>query len=176
VRRPATLLLLLSLLSAPLVLPASARAATFIAQSVEETARTSDAVVRGTVVGTTSRWVGPRIFTEVEIAVTSAWKGTPGRTVTVTVPGGAVGELAQRVDAAPEFTIGEDVVVFVQRAPRGNMLRVNGLAMGKYRVENGRATPGSEGAHFEGPPVAAGEKLVQPMTVDELERRVRSAK
>jgi hypothetical protein len=56
------------------------------------------------------------------------------------------------------------------------LLRVNGLAMGKYRVENGKATPASEGAHLQGPPVAAGEKLVQPMTVDELERRVRSVR
>ncbi len=175
-RRPATQLVLLSLLAVPIGLPAPARAATFLAQSVEETARTSDAVVRGTVIGMSSRWVGTRIVTDVEIAVTSAWKGAPGRTVTVTVPGGAVGDLAQRVDAAPEFTVGEDVVVFVQRAPRGKMLRVNGLAMGKYRVENGQATPASQGARLEGPPVAVGEKLVQPMTVDELERRVRGVR
>ncbi len=171
-RRPATLLTLSLLLLAP----AGARPATFAARSVEESARTSDAVVRGTVLGMSSRWLGARIVTDVEIAVASAWKGQPGGRVVVTVPGGVVGDLGQRVDAAPTFTVGEDVVVFVERAPRGDMLRVNGLALGKFRVAGGLATPDTDGARFAGGPIAAGEKLVQPMTVDELERRVRSAR
>ncbi len=172
-RRPWTLLSLASLLLL-LLAPAGAGAGTLRAKSVEESARTSDAVVRGKVVSTSSRWDGGHIVTDVEIAVASAWKGQPGRRVTVTIPGGVVGDLGQHVDAAPKFTVGEDVVVFVQRAPNGKLLRVNGLAQGKYRVEDGLARPDTDGVRFETGPIGAGEKLVQPMTVDELERRVRS--
>jgi hypothetical protein len=174
VRRPATFLLIAPLL---LLAPPRARAATMFARSVEDTARTSDAVVRGTVVGITSRWVGTRIVSDVEIAVSAAWKGAPGARITVTVPGGTVGKLAQRVDAAPAFEEGEDVVVFAQRAPRGDLLRVNGLALGKYRVDGSLAKPGTDGIALVGTgALRAGEKLVQPMTVGELERRVRSAR
>ncbi len=174
-RRPRTLLAVAPLLL--LLAPAGARGATLVAKSVEESARTSDAVVRGTVVSTASRWDAGHIVTDVEIAVTSAWKGQPGSKVTVTIPGGVVGDLGQHVDAAPKFTVGEDVVVFVQRAPNGRMNRVNGLAQGKYHVEDGLARPDTDGVRIVvRQPVPAGEKLVQPMTVDELEQRVRSAR
>jgi hypothetical protein len=173
VRRPWTLLSLASLL---LLAPAGARAGALLAKSVEESARTSDAVVRGTVVSTASRWAGGHIVTDVEIAVTSAWKGQPGRQVTVTIPGGVVGDLGQHVDAAPTFSVGEEVVVFVQRAPNGKTNRVNGLAQGKYRVEDGLARPDTNGVELHAQAIGAGEKLVQPMAVDELERRVRGAK
>ena len=172
--RPWTLLSLASLL---LLAPAGARAATLVAKSVEEAARTSDAVVRGTVVSATSHWAGSHIVTDVEIAVSSAWKGQPGDRVTVTIPGGVVGDIGQHVDAAPKFTVGEDVVVFVQRAPNGRINRVNGLAQGKYRVESGLARPDTDGVRLEArEQLRPGEKLVQPMTVDELEQRVRSAR
>jgi hypothetical protein len=173
VRRPWTFLSLASLL---LLAPGGARAGALQAKSVEESARTSDAVVRGTVLSTTSRWDAGHIVTDVEIAVTSAWKGQPGRQVTVTIPGGVVGDLGQRVDAAPEFTVGEEVVVFVQRAPNGRMNRVNGLAQGKYRVEDGLARPDISGVDLHARAIGPGEKLVQPMTVDELERRVKGAR
>lgn len=174
-RRPWTLFPLAA--SLLLLAPAGARAGSLRAKSVEESARTSDAVVRGTVLSTASRWAAGHIVTDVEIAVASAWKGQPGSRVTVTIPGGVVDDLGQHVDAAPKFTVGEEVVVFVQRAPNGRMNRVNGLAQGKYRVEGGLARPDTDGVRLEQIGVArAGEKLVQPMTVDELERRVRSAR
>jgi hypothetical protein len=169
-------LTLLSLASLLVLAPGGARAGTLLAKSVEESARTSDAVVRGTVLSVTSRWAGGHIVTDVEIAVTSSWKGQPGRQVTVTIPGGVVGDLGQRVDTAPEFTVGEEVVVFVQRAPNGRMNRVNGLAQGKYRVEDGLAKPDTSDVELHARAIGPGEKLVQPMTVDELERRVKGAR
>ena len=116
-------------------------------------------------------------MTDVEISVASAWKGQPGERVTVTVPGGTVGDLAQHVDAAPVFTEGEEVVVFLARVRRGPPgWRVNGLALGKFRVEEDKAVPGTGGARFETRALAANERLVGPMSVGELERRVRSAR
>lgn len=173
-RRPLPLLLAALL---PLLVPSAARPSTFLATSVEETARDADAVVRGKVLRTSSRWVGGRIVTDAEIAVASAWKGAPGERVVVTVPGGTVGDVAQRVDAAPTFTQGEEVVVFASRARRGTGWRVGHAALGKYRVEEGgRVRPGAAGARFEPRALPAGERLVEEMTVDELERRVRAAR
>ncbi|WP_242356858.1 MULTISPECIES: hypothetical protein [unclassified Anaeromyxobacter] len=169
--KPTTALLLASLLAGA---PGAARAATFLETSVEETARTSQIVARGVVERTSSRWAGARIVTEVVVRVTSAWKGRPGERLRLLVPGGKVGEIAQTVDAAPTFEEGEEVVVFAGR--RGNTWRVNGLALGKYRVEDGMATPGTEGARFAPRGLAAGERAVGRMSVDELERRVRSAR
>jgi hypothetical protein len=170
-------LLLIALISLTFIAAPAARAATFLATSVEDTARGADAVVRGKVEKRTSRWVGHRIMTDVEISVASAWKGQPGSRVTVTVPGGVVGDLAQRVDAAPVFTDGEEVVVFLARARRAAGWRVNGLALGKFRVAGREAAPGTGGARFETRrPLADGERLVGPMPVAELERRVRSAR
>jgi hypothetical protein len=171
VPRPTTALLLASLLAG---VPRSAPASTFLETSVEETARTSQAVVRGVVERTRSRWAGSRIVTEVTVRVTGAWKGQAGDRLILLVPGGTVGDLAQTVDAAPTFEDGEEVVVFAGR--RGRTWRVNGLALGKYRVEGGVATPGTGGARFERRALAAGERAVGRMSVAELESRVRSAK
>lgn len=168
-RRTALLVLLAA--AAP-----AARAATFVQTTVEESARESEAVVRGVVVAAVSRRTpsGRRIVTDVDIDVASAWKGAPGPTVRVVVPGGQVDGIALWVDTAPRFTPGEEVVVFLARG--GDVWRVAGAAMGKYRVEGGEAHPDVAGSAVLVRPLAAGERAVGRMPVDELERRVRSAR
>jgi hypothetical protein len=154
-----------------------AGAATFAATTVEEVARTSDAVVRGRVVAVAARSTRDgRIVSDVEIAVDEAWKGAPDPVVRVVVPGGRLPHLAMRVDAAPEFEPGEEVVVFLARGAKG--WHVNGLAQGKFRVEAGGARPASEAAAVlpRAAPLPPGERQVGPMPVSELERRVRAAR
>ncbi len=154
---------------------APAAAATFVAPSVEEMARSSDAVVRGRVAGLASRATRDgRIVTEVEVLVASAWKGAPEGSVRLVVPGGRVGRLAMKVDAAPAFAEGEEVVVFLSRA--GAAWRVNGHALGKYGVVRGEARPALGGARVLPGALAAGERHVGAMPVGELERRVRAAR
>ncbi len=154
-----------------------AAAATFAATSVEEVARTSDAVVRGRVERTAARATRDgRIVTEVEIAVREAWKGAPDATVRVVVPGGRLPGLAMRVDAAPTFEEGDDVVVFLSRGARA--WYVNGLALGKFRVDGADARPELAGSVVvpRAAPLPAGERQVGAMPVAELERRVRAAR
>lgn len=159
-----------------LLAAAPAGASTFVATSVEEMARSSDAVVRGRVVLREARATAAgRIVTEAEIAVASAWKGAPGKTVRVVVPGGSLGTIAMRIDAAPTFTEGEEVVLFLVR--EGSAWRVNGWALGKYRVTPGdEARPALESAEILPRALAAGERAVGPMKASELERRVRAAR
>jgi hypothetical protein len=164
------LLLLAALLAAPPALAAEA-----VATSVEGLARASDAVVRGRVLGRSATQSPDRmrIYTLVDVAVTSTWRGEAGRTARVIVPGGVYGDLGQRVDGAPAFDDGEEVVLFLHRAEAGGF-RVEGLAQGKFRVAGGTAAPDVTHLHFVGREVKAGERLVEPMDVAELERRVRS--
>jgi len=168
VHRPLALVLLLA--------ASRAVAAVFLVATVEDAARTSDAVVRGRVERHASRLgEGGRIVTDVELAVTSAWKGQPGARVTVTIPGGQVGDRGAWVDAAPVFEDGEEVVVFLARRPAG--WGVNGLALGKLRVAGRTALPGVDRADVREAPVRAGEaRLDEPLSVEELERRVRAAR
>jgi hypothetical protein len=160
---------------AVLLASAKAAAATFVVPSVEELARSSDAVVRGRVVDLASRAVGGgRIVTEVEVSVASAWKGAPDATLRFVVPGGSAGGLVLRVDSAPAFEPGEEVVLFLSRS--GATWHVSGQALGKFGVVGSEARPGLGDARVLPRRPAAGERLVGPMAVDELERRVRAAR
>jgi hypothetical protein len=156
-------------------LAARAGAATFVSMSVEEVTRSSDAVVHGVVVGRESRLTADgRIVTDVDIAVSSAWKGEPGGTVRVLVPGGSLGSIALAVDAAATFEDGEEVVVFLARHGRG--YSVAGHALGKYAVVGQQARAAVAGARMLPRALASGERLVGTMPLAELERRVRSAR
>src|SRR5512137_104221 len=107
-RKLSAFFLLLALLVA---LPAAAAVA--VPASVEDLTRGSDAVVRGRVTGVTSRWIGGRIFTFVEVVRSSVWRGNAPARLTVVTPGGVVGGIGQRVDGAAVFAEGEDAVVFL---------------------------------------------------------------
>jgi hypothetical protein len=168
-------------LAVPVLLAATtatpAVAAVFAATSVEGMTRSSDAVVRGRVVATAARPTRDgRIVTEVEVAVDQAWKGEPGRTVRVVVPGGRLPGVAMWVDAAPTFAPGEDVVVFLSRG--GAVWHVSGLALGKFRVERDEARPSLGDAEVVpgARPFPDGEREVGAMPLAELERRVRAAR
>jgi hypothetical protein len=153
-----------------------AAAAVMAPASVEALARGSDAVVRGRVIGGAARWSadGRRIFTEVEVTVSAVWRGAaPGR-VRLTVPGGERDGIAQRLEGAPAFSPGEEVVLFLSR--RGSSWRVRGLALGKYRLEGGAARPDLRGITFAPGRVPAGERHAGEMPAAELERRVRGAR
>lgn len=119
-----------------LLLGTAAFGTTLVYRDLPELARTSDAVVRGKVVETQSRWTADRsrIVTDVTIEVAETLKGAPGRTVTIVQPGGRVGDIGQKVAGLASFEKGEEVVVFLEK--RGDeRFVVNGLAQGKYRVE-----------------------------------------
>jgi hypothetical protein len=161
-----------------LLAAAPARAMLAVPATVEDLARSSDAVLRGKVLGVSARWAEDqrRIVTYVDVAPTSVWRGSAPARVTVLVPGGIVGDIGQRVDGAPGFSKGEEVVVFLAAA-EDRAFRVTGLAQGKFTVDGAAARPQLSRVSFvPRAGVRAGERLVEQMDVAELERRVRSAK
>jgi len=153
-------------------------AALAVPASVEDLARTSDAVVRGRVASVSSRLSndGRRILTYVEVEASSTWQGAVPQRITVVVPGGVVGNIGQRVEGSPAFSQDEQVVLFLSKL--GSTFRVRGLAQGKFSVVSGQAQPDLSGLVFApGRGMRrASERRVETMAVDELERRVRSAR
>lgn len=161
---------------AALLLALPATASTALVQSVEELARASDAVVRGVVERQESRRGadGHRIYTFVEVRTTAAWKGSPAAVVVVRVPGGAIGDEGQRALGAAAFADGEEVVLFLQRA--GEVHQVAGESQGKFSVDGATARSDTRGLHLLERPLPPGERRAGEMPVEELERRVRSAR
>ena len=80
-----------------------------------------------------------RIYTRIELEVTEAWKGQArGKSFTVVQGGGVLGEEIATVDGQEEFSIGEEVVVFLVLNQRGEGV-VIGLSQGKFKVRAGEA-------------------------------------
>jgi hypothetical protein len=97
----------------------------------------SDLVVHGRVVAIRPQVVGNRRTTEtlVTLVVLDALKGQPGDTVHFRVPGGQVGRYRRVMVGAPEFTTGEEVVLFLKGRPPGVPFPF-GVAQGVYRVRH----------------------------------------
>lgn len=146
-------------LSLVLALGAStALATTLLLADVPRLTRSSDVIVRGTVVRVQARLSGDgaRIFTEAELAVAEALKGAPGPSLIASQPGGVVGEVGQWVDGVATFREGDEVVLFLER--RGPHYTVTGMAQGLYRVDR------PAGAAALAVPQAAHAELVDPAT------------
>jgi hypothetical protein len=162
-------------LLASLLLAMPALGAEAAAVSVEGLARASDTVVRGQVrkITPTLSQDGKRIYTLVDLDVSSTWRGQRLASAQVIVPGGIVGGIGQRVEGVPGFAGGEEVVVFLQQAEAGGY-RVAGLAQGKFSVAGLNASPDLSHVRFVSQAVPAGERRAEGMSVAELEQRVRS--
>jgi len=162
---------------AALVAAGPARSAEAVSASVEELARESDAVVRGRVSSADSRWSddGRRISTTYEVRRAAVLRGKAPAVVRVVVPGGVVGRIGQRLDAAPSLAPGEDVIVFLRRSGPEAFV-VTGLAQGKFSISGATARPDLSRFTFVGSSARAGERRSEEMPLAELERRVRSTR
>jgi len=125
---------LLALLYAP-----PARATVFVPMSVEDLARSSAAIVIGTVHDLTGIEERGRVFTLVSVAVEQTLSGElPGSTITLKENGGSVPGRQEVIFGAPRFQPGEHVLLFLTVRPDGS-LRTNQLAQGKFSIETDTA-------------------------------------
>ncbi len=156
-------------------------ATTLIAMDVPALTKAADVVVRGTVVRVEPRWTldGARIVTDAEILVSHVLKGNVvAKTVVAMQPGGVVGDVGQKVHGAASFTLGDEVVVFLER--RGDRFSVVGMAQGRFSVD--RSGPeamvrgGEETLHLvDAKTHQPVEAPVQPMSLARLEALVRES-
>lgn len=118
--------------------PGSATVA--VMSSDAELTQTSRLIVQGEVRSMASQWDGREIFTYIEVGVGRVLKGrVAGRTIVVKQPGGTVGETMAWVHGAPQFQVGERVLLFLDTWPDG-ALRVTHLFQGKYKLEKDAKT------------------------------------
>jgi hypothetical protein len=102
--------------------------------SLNDMIQKSTMVVRGTILpGSSAAFRGPIIYTHYQLSVTTAYKGTPGTTIDVAVPGGTLNGFRQPVAGAPVFTPGQDYVFFLWTS-RSGLTQVIGLSQGLFNV------------------------------------------
>jgi hypothetical protein len=113
-----------------------AGATVFVAPSDAELTAASDVIVTGSV--TAIRSVadedGAMINTYVTLDVSEVVKGRlRRREITIREVGGEVDGMRMWLEGTPEFTVGETVLLFLQRRPDGTLGTTN-LTLGKYSV------------------------------------------
>jgi hypothetical protein len=135
-----------------------ANAATVRRMSLDALVDSSDVIFHGRVIQCRSQWdpATGAIWTRTELRVLDATKGRAGTSIAVTEPGGIVGSRGELYPGVPHFKIGQEVVLFLYRAP-GNRLRVTGLLQGVYTVCNDPQT----GERMAVPAVPAAEVVFE---------------
>lgn len=136
-----------------LVASTAAFATVVIAQSLEELTWAAPVIVRGQVVAVQTRWDDAHrsISTYAEVVRQEALKGSAPELLLVRQPGGEVGPVGQRVAGAATFIVGEEVVLFLERAPdEPNVFGVYTLAAGKVGFETSALGERRAVRHLEG--------------------------
>lgn len=107
--------------------------------TVDQMVASSEAVVRGRVLGLQSRWLdgpGSIIVTDVHFQVDEVWTGpvAADRNLDFFVIGGTVDGLTMRQEHQPIFTESEETVLFLWTQPDEQRLAVFNDEQGRYRV------------------------------------------
>ncbi len=128
-------LLLVALL---LAAPAAVRATVLIPIEFRELVSVSSTIVHGRIVDVRAQWIDGRrsIETFLTIEAQEYFKGGPGDTVIVRVPGGQLGRYKTIFVGAPEFHPGDEVVLFLRSY--GGRVSIVGLSQGAFRVTSDR--------------------------------------
>jgi len=133
---PQALILCLALAAASFV-----RASTVEKLSFDRLIDEADLIVKGRVEELKNRQAPDRrsVTTVVMISVVSQFKGAKVSSITIEQPGGSMGRVAQGVPGLPEFSPGEDVIIFLKQQRSGTYSIVGGK-QGKFSV---KTPPGS---------------------------------
>lgn len=155
-----------ALIALLLAAPAVLRATTVVAIEFRELVTTTPVIVQGRVTDVRSAPVDGRrsVDTFITVAVDEYLKGDLGRFVTFKVAGGELGRYRTIVIGAPEFRVGEEVVLFL-KTPSSSVPIIAGFNQGVYRIVADRDT----GRRMVTTPIVMGRDGV------EAERVVRGA-
>ena len=101
----------------------------------------ADLIIKGRVEELKTRQVSDRrsMITIVTVSIERQFKGPQVSSVTIEQPGGSLGDIAQGVPGLPEFSSGEEVIVFLKRQP-GGAFNIVGGKQGKFTA---KTQPGS---------------------------------
>lgn len=128
--------LLLILFGAVCAAGNGAEAGTVRAMNLEQMTDRADMIFTGRVLGKRAEWNAERtrIYTYVTFEVDRYLKGgTESRVATVRQLGGQVGRYLAQLPGTPQFTIGEDVLLFCA-GQQARVPSVLGLSLGKFTI------------------------------------------
>lgn len=118
------------------ILDTSASAGTVRAMNLQEMTERADMIFTGRVLGKRAEWNAERtrIYTFVTFEVENYLKGGAGSQVaTVRLLGGQVGPYLAHLPGTPQFTVGEDVLLFCA-GEQARVPSVLGLSLGKFTI------------------------------------------
>jgi hypothetical protein len=113
-----------------------ANATTIARMDLRQLAQSAQIIVRARCEGSQARLDGGNIWSIYGFTVLESLKGSPPQTLNVRLPGGRVGHLETKVDGAPQFHTGEEVVLFLEEASDGGY-SVTSWAQGTFRIRRG---------------------------------------
>jgi hypothetical protein len=140
----------------------------------------AELIVHGRIVHRSSAWDPSHqfIWTHYVLLVTDALKGHPSGRMTISEPGGAADGVIMKIAGVPEYSEGEEVVVFLHRTPIGYW-RSFGLGQGKYTVSHSAAGQARIYSHPQGVALARRPSGVSSplsrfngMTLEEFRRMI----
>ncbi|HUR35691.1 MAG TPA: hypothetical protein VM032_17930 [Vicinamibacterales bacterium] len=157
---------------------APAGATVIVPADLSELARDATVIARGQVVAVDGQWTEDRrtIETIVTLEAETYLKGGSARTLQFRVPGGVLGRFRNIVVGAPQFAVGQRVVVFLggsgPRVPHllglnQGVYRVGVTSSGDLQVSPPPIMPGVAG------PIVRGTAARRPAALDPFEREVR---
>lgn len=159
-----------------LLLPVLATATTILPTDFAGMVIGSPVIVHGRVVDVRAQMTAGRrsIESVVTVVVIDALKGVATEQVVFRVPGGQIGRYRRVMVGAPEFTRGDEVVLFLAgRAPAVPM--PFGLNQGVYRVARARGqTMVTPLVTEQAGRVVRGDPARRPLTMDAFAQRVRA--
>ncbi len=120
----------------------AAKATTLVRMSVAQMSHAAQAIVRARCLENSIGWDTGEIWTFTSFEVQEMWQGSAPPRITVRLLGGRVGNFTSSVSGVPRFRAGEEVVLFLERTPRGDFSVVS-WEQGTFRIRRA-ATTGSE--------------------------------
>lgn len=173
--------LLRVLLGILLVPVAPASATVYLPADFDEMVATSVFILHGSVSNVRAETISDRrgIVTYVTVDVVAGLKGDPRAAVTFLVPGGQLGRYERVVVGAPQFTRGDEVILFLtSRGP--SIPYIFGLSQGVYRISRASGSPMvlppavlAAGAEKSGR-IVRGDPARRPLSLDVFTREVRT--
>jgi hypothetical protein len=161
------------------LLGSSARATVMVPADLNELSHDAVAIARGRIVAVDAQWTDGRrgIETIVSLETETYLKGSLGDVVQFRVPGGSLGRFRNIVVGAPQFAIGQRVIVFLgSRGP--TVPYVLGMSQGVFRLVQSPqgdwlVTPPAIVTATDGP-IVRGNLSLRPSPLGDFERQVRA--
>ncbi len=117
----------------------TALATTVIPPSFDQLVLQAEVIFQGSVTDVRSQWVGEgaqrHIVSDITFQIEDGIKGNPGKSYTVRMYGGTVGEDSMGISDAPTFKVGDRDILFVENNGT-QAIPLVGIMHGRFRVQN----------------------------------------